>query len=98
MLENFKSVHGVCFIQDVACEMRVVQTTLTEAEHKLLEEYAKKNSMSIKEVLRQAVRATVEGNVNSSDPIFTCPPSSKRTGKKDSGSEDHDKLLYGENT
>jgi len=78
--------------------MKVVQTTLTEAEHKLLEEYAKRNSMSIKEVLREAVRATVEGNINPNDPIFTCPPSSKRTGKKDNGSEDHDRYLYGENT
>jgi hypothetical protein len=78
--------------------MKVVQTTLTEAEHKLLEEYAKKNSKSIKEVLREAIRTTVEGNVDPSDPIFTNPPSSKRTGKKDRGSEEHDKYLYGENT
>ena len=78
--------------------MKVVQTTLSEAEHKLLEEYAKRNSMSIKEVLRQAVRATVQGNVNPNDPIFTCSPSSKRTGKKDLGSQEHDRYLYGENT
>jgi hypothetical protein len=78
--------------------MRVVQTTLTEAEHKLLEEYAKRNSMSIKEVLREALKTTLEGKVNPDDPIFTYPPSSKRTGKKDRGSEEHDKYLYGENT
>ena len=76
--------------------MKVVQTTLTEAEHKLLEEYAKRNLMSIKEVLREAIRTTLEGKVNPNDPIFTCPPSSKRTGKKDRGSEEHDKYLYGE--
>lgn len=78
--------------------MKVVQTTLTEAEHKLLEEYAKRNSKSIKEVLREAIKNTVEGNVNPNDPIFTSPPSSKRTGKIDHGSEEHDKFLYGENT
>ena len=78
--------------------MKVVQTTLTEAEHKLLEEYAKRNSMSIKEVLREAVRATMEANVNPNDPIFTCPPSYKQTGKKDRGSEEHDMYLYGEKT
>ena len=78
--------------------MKVVQTTLTEAEHKLLEEYAKKNSKSIKEVLREAIRTTVEGTVNPNDPIFTSPPSSKRTGKRDLGSKEHDKYLYGENT
>jgi len=87
-----------CLIQNVACYMKVVQTTLTEAEHKLLEEYAKKKSMSIKDVLREAVRTTLEGNTDPNDPIFTCPPSSKRTGKKDHTSEEHDKYLYGENT
>jgi hypothetical protein len=78
--------------------MKVVQTTLTEAEHKLLEEYAKRNSKSIKEVLREAIRTTLEGNVDQNDPIFTSPPSSRRTGKRDRGSEEHDKYLYGENT
>ena len=77
--------------------MRVVQTTLTEAEHKLLEEYAKKNSKTIKEVLRQAIKNTVEGCVDPQDPIFTEPPSSKHTGKKDQGSINHDKYLYSEN-
>jgi len=43
--------------------MRVVHTTLTEAEHKLLVEYAKKNSKTIKEVVRQAIRNTVEGTL-----------------------------------
>jgi hypothetical protein len=86
-----------CLIQDVTCYMKVVQTTLSEVEHKLLEEYAKRNSMSIKDVLRAAVRTTLEGNTNPDDPIFTCPSSSKRTGKKDHTSEEHDKYLYGEN-
>ena len=78
--------------------MKVVQTTLSEAEHRMLEEYARRNSMSIKEVVRQAVRATVQGSVNPNDPIFKCSPSSKKTGKKDLGSEQHDKYLYGEET
>ena len=54
--------------------MKVVKTTLTEAEHKLLEQYARRNSMSIKQVLREAIKATLEGNVNPNDSIFTCPP------------------------
>ena len=78
--------------------MKVVQTTLTEAEHKLLEEYAKKNSKSIKEILREAIRNTVEGCVNPNDAVFVDPPSSKRTGKKDHGSVEHDKFLYGEDS
>ena len=75
--------------------MKVIQTTVTEAEHKLIEQYAKKKSMSIKEVLREAVRNTVEGNVDPHDPIFTCSPSVKRTGNKDRGSEEHDAYIYG---
>jgi hypothetical protein len=74
--------------------MRVVQTTLTEAEHKLLEQYAQKNSKTIKQVLREAIKNTVEGCIDPHDPIFTEPPSSKRTGKKDTGSSEHDKYLY----
>jgi hypothetical protein len=78
--------------------MRVVQTTLTEAEHKMLEEYAKKNSKTIKEALRQAIRDTVEGCVDPNDPIFAEPPSSKRTGKRDTTSIDIDKYLYSESS
>jgi len=78
--------------------MRVVQTTLTEAEHKLLEEYAKKNSKTIKEVLRQAIRDTVEGRVDPHDPIFVEAASSKRTGKRDTTSVDHDKYPHSENS
>jgi hypothetical protein len=76
--------------------MRVVRTTLTEADHKLLEEYAKKNSKTIKEVVRQAIKNTVEGCVNPHDPIYAEPPSSTLTGKRDSTSIDHDKYLYRE--
>lgn len=75
--------------------MKVVQTTLSEAEHRLLEEYARKNSKTIKEVLRQAIRKTVEEDVNPQDPIFTRSASSSLTGKKDRGSVDHDRFLYG---
>lgn len=73
--------------------MRVVQTTLTEAEHKRLKEYAKKNSKTIKEVVREAIRRTMEGTVDPRDPIFTESPSAKRTGKQENISENHDKYL-----
>jgi hypothetical protein len=78
--------------------MRVVQTTLTETEHKLLEEYAKKNQKTIKEVLRQAIRNTVEGCIDPHDPIFMELPSAKRTGKQENVAEDHDKYLYSESS
>jgi hypothetical protein len=76
--------------------MKVVQTTLSDAEHRLLEEYARRNSKTIKDVLREAVRKEVEGDVSPSDPIFTSPPASKKTGKRDFGSAKHDEYLYGE--
>ena len=75
--------------------MRVVQTTLTEEEHKLLEDYARRRSKSIKEVVREAVRNAVEGKVVPEDPIFSRPPASSKTGKHDSGSAEHDRYLYG---
>jgi hypothetical protein len=77
--------------------MRVVQTTLSEEEHKLLEEYARSRSKSIKEVVREAVRSVVEGEVMAGDPIFSRPPASKNTGRRDNGSVEHDRYLYGDN-
>jgi len=77
--------------------MKVIKIELSNAEHDLLEEYAKKNSKSIKEVVREAIRETIEGKVNPNDPIFTCPPSSKSTGKRSRNSVEHDRYLYGEN-
>lgn len=76
--------------------MRVVQTTVTEAEHKLLEEFARKNSKTIKEVVRIALLKVIETGVNRNDPIFNEPPAAKRTGKADRGSEEHDRYLYSE--
>ncbi len=74
--------------------MKVVQTTVAEAEHKLLEEFARKNSKSVKEVLRMATRRILEADVNRDDPIFTEPPAAKKTGKTDDGSERHGEYLY----
>ena len=76
--------------------MKVVQTTLTEEEHKLLEEYARRRSKSIKEVVREAVRSLVESQVVSRNPIFSAPPASKATGRSDKGSVQHDRYLYRE--
>lgn len=76
--------------------MRVVQTTLSEEEHKLLEEYARSRSKSIKEVVREAVRTMVEGEVSPGDPIFNKPPASRKTGRTDTGSVEHDRYLYSE--
>jgi DNA-binding protein H-NS len=76
--------------------MKVVQTTLTETEHRLLEEYARKNSKTIKEVVNEAIKKVIiEDKIDPNDPLFIEPPSSKRTGKKDDGSTKHDYYLYG---
>lgn len=78
--------------------MKVVQTILTEAEHKLLEDYARRNSKTIKQALREAIKIVLEEGVSSGDPIFSRPPASTKTGKKDRGSVEHDKHLYGGKT
>jgi hypothetical protein len=48
----------------------------------------------IKEALRQAIRNTVEECIDPHDPIFTAPPSAKRTGKQENVAVNHDKYLY----
>ncbi len=95
---HLRNVYIACTMLHFESSMKVVQTTLSEAEHKLLEEYARRNAKTIKEVLREAVRTTVEGRVDHNDPIFMSPPASKGTGKKDRGSLEHDKFLYGQMT
>jgi len=42
--------------------MKVVETILSEAEHRLLEEYAKRRSKTIEEVVREAVKSVVEAD------------------------------------
>ena len=75
--------------------MKVVQTMLSDSEHKMLEEYAQRNSKTIKEVVSEAIRkAVMEDRVSSSDPLFVEPPVAKRTGKVDDTSSRHDAYLY----
>ncbi len=76
--------------------MKVVQTVLSDSEHKLLEEYAARTSKTIKEIVKEAIRRTiVADNVSPKDSLFVEPPSSKKTGKSDDGSVKHDLYLYG---
>ncbi len=60
-----------------------------------MEDYARRRSKSIKEVVREAVRYAIEGKVIPEDPIFSGPPASGKTGKHDAGSVEHDLYLYG---
>jgi hypothetical protein len=76
--------------------MKVVQTILSDSEHRLLEEYAARNSKTIKEVVKEAIRNTVvKDTVSSRDSLFVEPPSSRKTGKSDNASSKHDMYLYG---
>lgn len=76
--------------------MKVAQTELTETEHKLLVEYARKKKLTLKEVLREgALRIALQEEVEEEDPIFTEGPVAKATGRKERTSEDHDEYLYG---
>ena len=76
--------------------MKVVQTNLNETEYALLEQYARRNAMTIKDVARQAIRKLVaEDIVHPEDALFSEPPVAKGTGAKDRSSLDHDKYLYG---
>lgn len=76
--------------------MKVVQTVLSDSEHEMLEEYAKRNSKTIKDVVKEAIRRTViQDRVSPTDPLFSGPPSSRKTGKSDDASLKHDEYLYG---
>ena len=76
--------------------MKVVQTVLSDSEHKLLEEYATRNSKTIKEVVKEAIRRTVvENKVSPRDSLFVESPASKKTGRSDDASARHDSYLYG---
>jgi len=80
---------------DERCNMKVVQTLLSDSEHKLLEEYAARNSKTIKEVVKEAIRRTVIGDsVSSDDPLFVERPVARKTGKSDDASFKHDLYLY----
>ncbi len=76
--------------------MKVAQTELSETEHKMLLEYAKKEKLTLKEVLREgALRIALRDEVHRDDPIFVEEPAAKATGKKERTSVEHDKYLYG---
>lgn len=76
--------------------MKIVQTSLSDSEHKLLQEYAIRNSKTIKQVVKEAIRmAVIDDEVSRDDPIFSEAPSAKKTGRSDDASIKHDSYLYG---
>jgi hypothetical protein len=83
-------------MEHVTCNMKVAQTELTETEYRLLQEYAKKKKLTLKELLRQgAMRIALEDEIQRDDPVFTEAPVAKASGKRERTSVEHDKYLYG---
>jgi hypothetical protein len=76
--------------------MKMAQTELTETEYKLVQEYAKKKKLTLKEILRQgALKVALQDEVYRDDPIFAQGPVAKASGKRERTSVEHDKYLYG---
>ncbi len=76
--------------------MRVVQTSLSEAEYRMLLDYARRKGLTLKEALREgAHRLAMQDSVNKNDPIFVEEPVAKATGKRERTSVDPDRYLYG---
>ncbi len=75
--------------------MKVAQTQLSKSEYDLLVEYARKRKLTLKDVIREAVRSLVlSDEVSPEDPLFVEKPSTSRSGKRERTSEEHDKILY----
>jgi hypothetical protein len=76
--------------------MRVVQTQVTDTEYALLASYARARKTSIKEAVREAIRAvTAQDAVDPGDPLFRAFPVAKKRGVHSDASERHDLYLYG---
>jgi len=75
--------------------MKLVQTALPDDEYRLLRERANKEGKSMKQVVREALRAhLLPDRVNPDDPIFRAFPLIRRKGRRTTGSLDHDRILY----
>ena len=75
--------------------MKLVQTALPDDEYRLLRERANKDGKSMKQVVREALRAhLLPDRVNPDDPIFRAFPLIRRKGRRTTGSLDHDRILY----
>jgi hypothetical protein len=74
--------------------MKLVQTALPDDEYRLLRERANKEGKSMKQVVREALRAhLLPDRVNPDDPIFRAFPLIRRKGRRTTGSLDHDRIL-----
>ena len=75
--------------------MKIVRTAVPDDEYRLLRERANKEGKSMKRVARETLRAhLLPGRVNPEDPIFRAFPLVRGTGRRTTGSSDHDRLLY----
>ncbi|MHA1798087.1 MAG: hypothetical protein ACTSVY_06520 [Candidatus Helarchaeota archaeon] len=76
-------------------KIKNVQTTISEKTYNKLVKVARKNNISIKQVLREAIELWIDlkSSINPKDPIFNLTPISY--GSKDV-SEKIDSILYGD--
>lgn len=76
--------------------MRVVQTQVTDTEYALLAAYARSRGTTIKEAVREAIRAVAARDaVEPGDPFFKAFPVTKKKGRHPDASENPDRYLYG---
>ncbi len=70
--------------------MKVVQTQVSDTEYALLASYAKSRNKTIKEVVRDAIRALAAGDtVDPDDPLFQAFPVRRKRGRHSDASERH---------
>lgn len=75
--------------------MKLVQAAIADEEYRLLRGRAAREGKSMKEVVREALRAhLLPDHVNPDDPVFHAFPLITGRGRWRSGSVDHDQLLY----
>ncbi|MDE1822360.1 MAG: hypothetical protein KGJ23_12275 [Euryarchaeota archaeon] len=79
--------------------MKLVQAQIPEAEYQLLKRRAHETSRTLQEVIREAIREHVlPDRVDPQDPLLRAWPTVAPTGKRERGSVDHDRVLYGKRT
>lgn len=73
--------------------LTIVQTEINETEHQLLKKISEEENLTIKELVKKAIRQYLnKKEIDEKDALFS-PPSAEK-GAED-GSEKHDEYLYG---
>ena len=93
--------HGTCESKqdekkrrwEMPAQKKVVQTVLTLEEYSILNEYATKNKLSIKDVVKIALKNfLLDETIDPKDKFFSIKVKSKM--QEDKGSEEVDEIVY----